>query len=146
MLDQEFCMQNLHFLLDKPDEPIFQRNPDDFLKTYPYTHVGNTLLIDNMPYKNMFNSPYNTIFLESFNNHCGEDQRLIGFVLPYLENLHSFGYGVPTFVEHNPFCRIRCIDWNNPWLFKMWFVKCSQTCQPIFYNNAKLNLKQKVLY
>jgi hypothetical protein len=48
--------------------------------------------------------------LESFDNTCGEDQYLLGFVFPYLENFHLFGYGVPTFVKHNPFGRIRCID------------------------------------
>jgi hypothetical protein len=58
----------------------------------------------------MFNSLYSAIFLESFDGLCGEDQYLLGFVLPYLENLHLFEYGVPTFVEHNPFGRIRCID------------------------------------
>jgi hypothetical protein len=35
---------------------------------------------------------------------------LLGFVLPYLENLHSFEYDVPTFVEHNPFSKIICIN------------------------------------
>ncbi len=68
------------------------------------------LLINNMPYKSMFNDSYNAIFLESFDNTCGEDQYLLGFVFPYLENFHLFGYGVPTFVKHNPFGRIRCID------------------------------------
>jgi hypothetical protein len=58
----------------------------------------------------MFNGPYNAIFLESFDGFCGEDQYLLGSVLPYLENLHLSGYGVPTFVEHNPFGRIKCIN------------------------------------
>jgi hypothetical protein len=53
---------------------------------------------------------------------------------------------VPTFVEHNPFGRIRCIDQDNQGLLKMLFVKCSQPCQPTFYNNVKLKLKQKVPY
>jgi hypothetical protein len=53
---------------------------------------------------------------------------LLGMVFLYLENLHSSRYGVPTFVEHNPFGRIKCIDRNNQRLFKMLFLKCSQTC------------------
>jgi hypothetical protein len=68
------------------------------------------LLIDDTPYKNMFNGPYSAICLESFDGLCGEDQYLLESILLYLENLHSSGYGVPTFVEHNPFGRIRCID------------------------------------
>jgi hypothetical protein len=50
---------------------------------------------------------------------------LLGFVLFHLENLHSSGYGVPTFVEHNPFGRITYIDQDNLRPFKMIFVKCN---------------------
>jgi len=77
-----------------------------------------------MPYKSMFNGLHSAIFLESSDGHCGEDQYLLGFIIPYLEHLHSFRYNVPTFVEHNPFGRIRCIDQDNPRLLKMLFVKC----------------------
>jgi hypothetical protein len=85
-----------------------------------------------MPYKSMFNNLYNAVFLESFDGLRGEDQYLLGFVFPYLENLHSFRYDVPTFVEHNPFGRNRYIDRDNPGLFKMLFVKCNQTYNPLF--------------
>jgi hypothetical protein len=74
MLVEKFCMQNLHFLLDKLDKSMFHKNLDVLFSAYPYIHVGNTLLVDDMSYKNMFNGPYNAIFLESFNGHCGEDQ------------------------------------------------------------------------
>jgi hypothetical protein len=110
MFDQEFYMQNPHFLFDKPNKPIFHKKFDVFIFTFPYTHAGNTLFINNTPHKNMFNGPYNAIFLESFDSIHGEDQYLVGSILPYLENLHSYKYGVPTFVEHNSFGRIRCID------------------------------------
>jgi hypothetical protein len=103
-------MQNSHFLSNKLDKPIFHKNLDVLFFAYPYTHGGNTLLVDNMPHKNIFIGPYNVIFLDSFDGHYGEDHYLLGFVFLYLENLHSFGYGVPTFVAHNPFGRIRCID------------------------------------
>jgi hypothetical protein len=66
-------MQNPHFLPDKRDKSIFHKDLDILFSTYFYTHVGNTLLIDDMPYKSMFNGPYNAIFLESFDNHCGEN-------------------------------------------------------------------------
>jgi hypothetical protein len=53
-------------------------------------HARNTLLIENTPYKNMFNGPYNAIFLDSFDGRCEKDHYLLGFVFPYLENLiHS---------------------------------------------------------
>jgi hypothetical protein len=71
------------------------------------------------------------------------------FVMIFFPLLGKFSFvqiGVPTFVEHNPFGRIRCIDRNNPRLFKMLFVKCSRTYQPTFYNSVKLKLKQKVPY
>jgi hypothetical protein len=68
------------------------------------------VFIDDIPYKSMFNDSYNAIFLESFDGHCGEDQYLLRFVFFYLEIFHLSKYNVPTFVEHNPFGRIRCID------------------------------------
>jgi hypothetical protein len=104
----------------------------------PYIHVGNTLFVDDTPYKSMFNGLYSAIILESFHDHHGEDQYLLGIVFLYLENLHSSRYNVPTFVEHNPFGRIGCIDQDNPRFFKMIFLKCSWTCQPTFYNSVKL--------
>jgi len=73
MLDKEFCMWNPHFLLEKRNKSIFHKNLDIFFSTYPYTHLGNTLLVDDMPYKSMFNVPYNPIFLELFHDHHGED-------------------------------------------------------------------------
>jgi hypothetical protein len=71
---------------------------------------------------------------------------LLGSIFLYLENLHSSGYDDPTFIEHNPFGRIICINLNNPRLFKMLFMKCSCICQPTFCNNVKLKLKQKIPY
>ncbi len=66
---------------------------------YPYTHVGNTLPVNNAPYKSMFNEPYNAIFLESsFDDLHGEDNYLLGHVHLYLEFLHLFEYGVSTYV------------------------------------------------
>ncbi len=64
-------------------------------------------------------------------------------ILPYLENLHSSEYGVPTFVKHNLFGRIKCIDRHNLRPFEMLFVTFSHTYQPTFCNNMKLKLKQK---
>jgi hypothetical protein len=82
-------MQNLHFLLNKLDKPIFHKNLYVLFFTCLYTHIRNRLCVDDTPYKNMFNGPYNVSFLDSFDGHCGEDQYMLGFVFPYLENLHS---------------------------------------------------------
>jgi hypothetical protein len=67
----------------------------------------------------MFDNLYSAIFFKSLDTLRVEDQCLLGSILPYLENLDSFKYDVPTFVEHNPLSRIRCIDQNNLGLFKM---------------------------
>jgi hypothetical protein len=81
-------MWNSHFLPNKPDKPIFYKNLDVFFSTYPYIYIGNMLFVDDMPYKNMFNDLYNAVFLESFDNHCGEDQYLLGFVLLWKIFIH----------------------------------------------------------
>jgi len=104
------------------------------------------LLVNNTPYKSIFNGLYNAIVLESFHDLHRDNQYLLGSIFPYLENLHSSKYGVPTFIENNPFGKIICINSNNPRLLKMLFMKCSPTCQPTFCNSVKLKLKQKVLY
>jgi len=57
-------MQKMHFVLDKPDKPIFHKNLEVFFSIYPYTHTSNMLFIDDMPCKSMFNVPYSAIFLE----------------------------------------------------------------------------------
>jgi len=49
-------MRILHFL------PIFHKNLDVFFSNFPNIHGGNTLVIDNMPHKSMFNNLY-TAFL-----------------------------------------------------------------------------------
>jgi hypothetical protein len=107
-------MQNLHFLPDKLDKPIFHKNLDVFSSTFLYIHVGNMLFVDNTPYKNMFNNVYSANFFKSFDDLSGEDQYLLRSIFLNFKNLHSFGYNVPTLVEHNPFGRIRCINPNNP--------------------------------
>jgi hypothetical protein len=78
--------------------------------------------------------------LEFFYGLCGHNHYLLG-TFPYLESFHSSRFGVPKFVQCNPFSRIRWINLNDPIGFKMLFVKCSHDYKPSFYNNAKLKLK-----
>jgi len=81
---------------------------------YFYTHIGNTLFVDYKPYKSMFNRPYSAIFLESLDNLHREDHYLLGTIILYVESLHFFGYGVFTYVQHNPFGRIKYINCDDP--------------------------------
>jgi hypothetical protein len=102
VFDQKICMQNAHFLLDKPNKPTFHKNLDLFFSMYPYTHVGKTLFIKDTPYKNFFNMLFSAIFLEYFDDVCGKDHYLLGIVFLYLESLHLFEFDVSTFVQHSP--------------------------------------------
>jgi hypothetical protein len=61
---------------------------------YPYIHTNNTLLIDDMTYKSMFNALYSAIFWESFDNLRGDDHYVLGTIFFYLEFLRFFEYGV----------------------------------------------------
>jgi len=98
MLDHEFYMQNLHFLQNKHDKPNFHKNINIFFLKYPYSHVGNKLLVNDMPCKIMFNRSYRAIFLNFFYDLRGHNHYLSGIVFPYLEIIHSSTYGVSTFV------------------------------------------------
>ncbi len=85
-------------------------------------------------------------FFESFDGLCGEDNYFFWIVLLYLKSLHLSKYDISTYVQHNPFGRIRCINCNDHEQFKMLFLKCSSDCKASFCNSAKLKMKQKILY
>jgi len=51
-------MKNVHSLSINPNKPIFHKNINDFFSKYHDTHFGNTLLVDDTPYKSMFNEPF----------------------------------------------------------------------------------------
>jgi hypothetical protein len=87
------------------------------------------------------NNHPSAIFLESFDSLHGEDNYLLGIIFPYLESFHLSRYGVSTYVQHNPFGRITCINFDDLGQFKMLFLKCSSGCKPSFCNNEKLKMK-----
>jgi hypothetical protein len=134
-------MQNPHFLLDKPNKPIFHKNFDFFFLCF-FTfmlatccswmthHIKTCLIVHIMPFfgSNLWHLWGRLIF--------------VGFNFP-LEIFYSSRYNVPTFVEDNPFGRIKCINLDNLGFFQMLFVKCKYTYQPTFYNRVKLKLKWK---
>ncbi len=66
ILDQTFWFRNCHFLLEKLDKPVFHKSLKDFFHLFPRTTFENTLLVDDMPHKSMFNSPCSAIFLRHF--------------------------------------------------------------------------------
>jgi chromatin segregation and condensation protein Rec8/ScpA/Scc1 (kleisin family) len=83
---------------------------------YFYNHTGNTLFVDDTLYESMFNKPYNAIFLD-FDDLCGLDHYLLGIIILYLESLLLSRYGVFTYVQHNPFGRIKYINCGDPGQF-----------------------------
>lgn len=50
---------------------------------------GNTLLIDDSPIKSICNENGNAVFLRTWNPHVGEDDFLLGELLPWLRGLDS---------------------------------------------------------
>jgi hypothetical protein len=103
VLRQESCQKNDHFLAIYLEKPIFHENLDVFFLRFSDMHARNTLLIDDMPYKYIFNDSYYVIFLELFEGSRSDGDYLFSIVLRYLVSLHSFGFNIQTYVRHNPF-------------------------------------------
>ncbi len=85
IVDQTLCFKNEHFLPEKP------KNQMTFFGVFPSTKYENTLLVNDMPYKSLFNLPFNAIFLETFYKSQVDGDYLLKTVFLYLEALHSFG-------------------------------------------------------
>jgi len=119
IIGQDLCKINKHFLqfpfkmdynfVNHPthDKTIYHKNLSDFSPRYFNTHRGNTLLVDDMPYKTCMNPPFNAIFVKSYEDLPKKDNYLMKTLFPYLEFLHYFGLNVPTFVELCPFGAIK---------------------------------------
>jgi hypothetical protein len=61
------------------------------------THVGNNLLVDDTPYKSIFNDSCSAIFLESFEAIGSDGDYLFSIVLSYLVSFHFSGFNVQTY-------------------------------------------------
>ncbi len=85
IMGQNICKINKHFL-EFPiksncycvnhlthDKLIYHKNIFDFFPRYLDTHLGNTLLVDDTPYRNCLNPPSNAIFVESYEYVPKED-------------------------------------------------------------------------
>jgi hypothetical protein len=65
------------------DKIIYHQNLFDLFPRYLNIHLGNTLSIDNMPYRICQNPPLNVIFVEFYKDTREEDNYLLGTFLPY---------------------------------------------------------------
>jgi len=105
-------------ILNTPNIPfmikiIYHQNFFYLFRRYLNTHLGNTLLIDNMPYRTCQNPPLNVIFVKSYEDVKEEDNYFMGTFLPHLESLHYIKLSVPTFVEDYIFAAIRSLNEND---------------------------------
>ncbi len=76
-----------------PDKSIFHKNINYYFFKYHETHVGNTLLVDDTPYKNTFNEPFKALFLESFHNSNKDDNYLLWVFFFNLKPFHHSEFG-----------------------------------------------------
>jgi hypothetical protein len=61
------------FELPTLNKIIYHKNRSDFFPSYPNSHLGNALLVDDTPYKTCQNPPYNVIFVEFYEDVKEED-------------------------------------------------------------------------
>ncbi len=69
IVDHLFYFKNNHFLPERPNKPIFHKNFLNFFVQFPGMTFENTLLVDDMLHKSLFNLPFNAIFLKHFIDH-----------------------------------------------------------------------------
>lgn len=82
IVDQMLCLKNEHFLPKKLKKHIFHKNLNAFFGVFHGTNYENTSLIDDMPYKSLFNPPFNAIFFETFYGSQSYGDYLLKTVLP----------------------------------------------------------------
>ncbi|CAO2839410.1 unnamed protein product [Amaranthus hypochondriacus] len=108
--DQEECTYSGFKSLEKKEKPLFFKELSKLYSSLAKSSGGsrfsesNTLLIDDKPYKGLLNSPYNGIFLESYDPNDARDNVLdpkkeLG---QYLEGLAN-AKDVQTYVKENSF-------------------------------------------
>jgi hypothetical protein len=103
VLGQKLCQKIDHFFPGHPKNLIFHKNLDVFFLKFLDTYVGNNLLVDDTPYKFIFNDLCSAIFLESFEGVSSNGDYLFSTILPCLVSLHSFRFNAQTYVKHNFF-------------------------------------------
>jgi len=121
------------------DKLIYHKNLSNFFPRYLNIHIGNTLLVDDTPYKTCLNPPYNAIFVEYYEYAPKKIKNLMKTFLPYLKFFHYFGFCVPTFVELYPFGAIKSIKEDDV-KFQTLFEKCTMACFTSFYRNHSTSI------
>jgi hypothetical protein len=95
------------------------------------------LLVDDTPYKSIFNVLWNAIFLELFEGLGSTGIICFPSILPYLVSFHFFGFSVQTYMKHNPFGTIKSISQSDPY-YNMLFEECNDSCDAMYYTKTKL--------
>jgi len=88
IVDQAICFKNEHFSPKKLEKHVLHKNLNTVFGVFFGTNYANTLLVNDTPYKSLFNPPLNAIFLETFYWSQADGDYLFGIVFPYLEALH----------------------------------------------------------
>jgi len=114
---------------------IYHKNLSNFFLKYFNTHLGNTLLVEDMPYIMCLNSHFNAMFVESYEDLPKEDNYFMKNLLPYLQFIHYFRFSVPTFVELYPFGAINSVKEDDV-RFWMLVKKCIAAYCVIFCRNC----------
>ncbi len=150
-MGQDLCKINKHFLQFPiksghycadcliHDKLIYHNNISNFFPRYLDTHLGNTLLVNDTPYRTYMNPPSNAIFVESYEYMPKEDNYVMKTLLPYLKIPSLLWLIVPTFVELYSFGAIRSIK-DNDVRFQMLFQKCTMVYSTNFYKNCSTSL------
>jgi hypothetical protein len=142
ILDQTLYFKNDHFLLKKLDKLVFHKNLKNFFYFFPSVTFENTLLVDDMFHKSMFNPLYNAIFFKIFYGSHTNDNHLFHIILIYLESLHFYRMWVYKFVELNPFGNITDMALGDPRYEKL-NVRCSAKCNETFYSKVNWRFVNK---
>ncbi len=152
IINQDLCKISKHFLqfpskkdyncINCPahDKTIYYKNLSNLFLMYLNIHFGNTLLVDDTPYKCCLNPPFNAIFVESYEDLPKEDNYLMKILLLYLKlNLHYFGFNVPTFVKLYPFGTIKNFKEDDV-RSQMLLKKCTMAYYASFSRNRSTSI------
>ncbi len=157
IIGQNLCKINKHFLrflfkryynhISRPtnDKVIYHKNLFDFFPRYLNIHLGNTLLVDDMPYRTCLNPPSNAIFVESYKDLPKENNYFTKTFLLYLKSFHYFGFIVCTFVKLYLFHTIRSFKEYNV-RFRTLFEKCTMACPAIFCKNHSTSIVSNLIF
>jgi hypothetical protein len=136
----QFAIKLGHYHVDHltHDILIYRKNLFNFFPRFLNTHLGNTLLVDDMPYRTCLNPPCNAIYVESY-EYMPKENYLMKTLLPYLKFFHYFGLSLPTFVELYPFNAIKSMKEDDV-RFRMLFKKCTMVYLANFCKNRSTSI------